>query len=91
MDGFSARLTPSAEVERRAHVLRSGLAVTTPVAEAPPASSEPVPDALLPLGMLGGVWDRQTLIFPFEVEPLGNDVLQGSAPIALWLASQASC
>lgn len=65
MDGFSAGLTPSAVVEGGAHVLRSGLAVTTPVAEAPPASSEPVPDALLPLETLGGVWDRQTLRFPF--------------------------
>lgn len=65
MDGFSAELTPSAVVERRAHVLHSGLVVTTPVAEAPPASSEPVPGALLPLGTLGGVWHRQTLPFPF--------------------------
>lgn len=63
--GVSARLTPSVVVMVGACLLHSGPAVTSPVAEAPPASSEPVPDALLPLGMLGGVWDRQTLCFAF--------------------------
>jgi len=48
-----------------ARVLHGGLAMTTPGAEAPPASSEPTPGALLPLGMLGGVCGRQTLRFPF--------------------------
>lgn len=87
----SAGLTPPAAVDGGTHILHGGLAVTTTVGEAPPASPDPVPETLIPLGRLGRIWDRQTLHFPFEVEPLGNDVLQGSVSIAVWLAPLASC
>lgn len=63
--------------ERRAHILRGDLAVTTPVAEASPASSEPLPGALLPLGMLGGIWDRQTPHFPFGSQASGQRRVTG--------------
>lgn len=65
VDGFSAGLTPSMVTEREANVLHGGLALTTPGAEAPPASSEPGPGVLLSLETLGGVWGRQTLHFLF--------------------------
>lgn len=84
-------LTPSVAVDGGVHILHRDLAVTTTVGEAPPAFPDPVPEILIPLGRLGRIWDRQTLHFPFEVEPLGNDVLQGSVSIAVWLALLASC
>lgn len=65
------------EEERRAHIPHGVLAVTTPVAEASPASSEPLPGALLPLGMLGGIWDRQTPHFPFWSQAAGQRRVTG--------------
>lgn len=74
-DDFTAGRVLSALVKMRAFDLQSDLAVTTPAAEAPPVNLCLMPSFLQACLETFGI--GKPYVFPFEVQPLGSDVLQG--------------